>query len=121
MNFIEWNPDIEQYSIINKTDSNTYVVYEKYKKSSFIALSRDYVVIKKAGRISEDKYFLSETTVEHRDYPSQYLTVRGSAKRVTAFLPKNINDQKVIMIITKLEVNGNSEDNSIAVRHLKSY
>ena len=121
MNFKEWNPEIDRYSVVNKPDADTYVVYEKYRKGVFMSLPRDYVMIKKAKKISEGSFSLQEESTQHRDYPVEYLTVRGNTNRISLFNTRSTSAKQMVLLVTKLEVTGNDEDISVAIRYLRSY
>jgi hypothetical protein len=86
-----------------------------------MAFPRDYVIIKKAKKLSNDKFSLIEESIEHRDFPAEYLSVRGSIKRFSMFVTRSVNNQKLVLLITQVEVAGNEEDVAVAIRYLKSY
>ena len=53
----EWNQEIAEAKIINRTEQNCYVIYECYKAPSYLTRPRDFVLLK-IGLKKKNRYLL---------------------------------------------------------------
>ena len=119
-----WNPDITEDKIIGRTQQNCYLVYESHKPSSYLSMSRDYILMKMGIR-KEGRYLLLERSVMHPTYPEFRLKVRGNVERkVTAFVPHL--DKQQMLLITEMDIDfgGYSaweSKKNLTLRYFESY
>lgn len=81
-----WNTEVEEFKIISKVNINTYVVYLRFKKYSFISLGRDsYVTItcfkscQNCSGQSQSPQTMSDSRVKSEDNHKMYLIISNFA------------------------------------------
>jgi len=67
-----------------------------------MSLPRDYVMIKKAKKLTDESFSLVEQSIDHRDYPVEYLSVRGRVKRVSMFVTRSTSSQRLVLLVSKV-------------------